>query len=379
MIPQLVQRIASSGLGYSQDDARDSVLQADPLDIVLHMSQVWEAYDPGSAAGILGRPTARQALANTGQFAVFLPDPLDQAWDHLGYSYVLENSRAVQIFRRVVRSFRCGESLGLASRSTLRWLDTTEALLFGSANPFAGWLSTTPFVTDGESARRNAYWRLLGLDLAFGTEDNRPPDFVKAGEANTTFVGLFEELLFELWQAITNLRNIAGVNNADDDRIFRLAEALNYMLRARREGKRQANMLSREELAAATVLGWIEQTLSADTSVVVDMKAQGTSAANRLSNIGAKVGIPAHSKSSALFSMAAELSKILKVIESGVVNDPTYSWILYREQPIGGSTTRPYGAEARRVITEWAAATGRDLKARGKPIETSARRLVSVR
>src|SRR5947209_7994185 len=100
MIPQLVQRIVDAGIGFNQDQARDAVLQADPLDLVLHMSQVWEAYDPGSAAGALG-PTARQAVAVSGQFAAFTPPPYDKAWDHLGYSYVLENSRAVQIFRRV--------------------------------------------------------------------------------------------------------------------------------------------------------------------------------------------------------------------------------------------------------------------------------------
>jgi hypothetical protein len=138
-------------------------------------------------------------------------------------------------------------------------------------------------------------------------------------------------------------------------------------------------MLVREELAAATVLGWIDITLSSDTPIVMDMGAQATNPANRLANLGTKVGLPAHSKSSALFSMAAELSMILKVLESGVVANPSYAWILYRERPIGATITAPFGGQARRVITEWAAATGRDLKARGKPVETAPRRLVSVR
>jgi hypothetical protein len=67
------------------------------------------------------------------------------------------------------------------------------------------------------------------------------------------------------------------------------------------------------------------------------------------------------------------------VIESGVVTGPEFAYILYREQPpVPG--VKVYGAEARRVITEWAAATGKDLKARGKPVEmASRRRLIAVK
>lgn len=377
MIPQLADRITKSGV--SPDNARRMILTADPLDLVLHMEQVWSAFDPAA----INPARARQILAGMGEFNQFRPAPTVpgeslQRWDHLAYSYVLENTRAVQIMKRVVRAFRSGEAIGIPSRETLRWLDTSEALLFGAGNPFAGWLSTSPFTADGETERRIAYWRLLGLDLAFGTEENRPPVFDKATAANANFVTLFEELLFEVWQAITNVRNLVGVNNADDDRIFRLAEALTYILRARRQGDLHGSVLAREELAAATVLGWIDLTLSADTPVVVDAGAQATNSANRLANLGAKVGLPAHSKSSSLFSMAAEISAILRVIESGVIINPTFAWVLYRETSISPGV-QAFGAEARRVITEWAAATGKDLKTRAKPVETSGKRLVAVK
>jgi len=68
----------------------------------------------------------------------------------------------------------------------------------------------------------------------------------------------------------------------------------------------------------------------------------------------------------------------LRTIESGLVAGPEFAWLLYLEQPPMGSTATPIGAESRRVITEWAAATGKDLKARGKPVETSRPRLVAV-
>lgn len=372
MIQQLVNRIMEGG--SSKEAAALRVLGADPFDLVLHMEQVWNVFDPWSPnpppAGV-----ARQNLFATGEFNNFAPTPGAPAWDHLGYSYVLENTRMVQILRRVVREYRSGEGLGIPSVATQRWLDATEVLLFGAANPISTWLSTSAIRQDSEAVRRNAYWRLFGLDLAFGTDDNRPPTYDKANAANTSFIRLFEELLFELWQSISNVRNISGVNSSDDDRIYRIAEELQYVLRSRR----QRQMLAREELAAATVLGWAELTLSANTPVVIDLRAEATSQANRLRLIGERVGLTAHSKSAALFSMCSDLSLFLRIIEAGVVTSPDLAWVLYLTQPPQGTppgAPKPIGNESRRLITEWAAATGKDLKARSKPVEINRRQPV---
>jgi hypothetical protein len=370
MIQQLVQRLVTLNIASTREDAAALVLAADPLDLVLHMEQVWDAFDPWGSNGPPAGP-ARQALWLTGQFSNAAPipslPPVYPGWDHFGYSYVLENTRAVQILRRVVREYRSGEGLGIPSVATQRWLIASEVLLFGAANPIAAWLSTSNILPDPEAVRRNAYWRMFGLDLAFGTEDNRPPVYDKANAANSSFVRLFEELLYEVWQAISNVRNTSGVNASDDDRIFRTAEQLTFVLRSRR----QFQMLAREELAAATVLGWIELTLSGDTPVVRDLRAQATSASDRLRIIGERVGMAAHSRSAALFSMAQELSLFLRVIEAGLVTGPEVAWLLYLEQPPNNAppTPLPIGAASRRVITEWAAATGKDLKGRGKPVE----------
>lgn len=383
MIQQLVERIKKDPKfqGLPDETARNQaavkVLACDPLDLILHLEQVWNAANPWGPNPKPAGP-ARQALYKHGGFFAYNPDLGPPAWDHLGYSYVLENTRAVQILRRVVREFRSGEGLGIPSVGTQRWLDTTEALLFGAANPISAWLSTSTIRPDSEAVRRNAYWRFFGLDLAFGTDDNRPPTYDKANAANTSFIRLFEELLYELWQAITNVRNTSGANASDDDRIFRIAEELRFVLRSRR----QFQMLAREELAAATVLGWVDLTLSADTPVVIDLRAQATSPADRLRIIGERVGLAAHSKSAALFSMAADLSLFLRTIESGLVSGPEKAWVLYLEQQPAGAisnTPAPIGAESRRVITEWAAASGKDLKARGKPIETNRRQLAGAR
>ena len=214
---------------------------------------------------------------------------------------------------------------------------------------------------------------MFGLDLAFGSDDNRPPVYDKATAANKTFVTLFEELLFELWQAITNLRNTAGVNASDDDRIYRIAEQLRYVLRSRRQG----GLLSREELVSATALSWCELSVITNTPLVVDLRADATSAADRLRLIGERVGLAPHSKASSLFSMAKEISIFLRVIEAGYVDRPEFAWVLYRTEPpqqVGPNPIpggKPFGGDTRRVITEWAAATGRDLKVRAKPAQVA--------
>lgn len=382
MIPQLVRRMVNPPAPgaplnpalppLTEAEAAAAVLAADPFDLMLHLEQVWDAANVWAPNGAPAGP-ARRTLFATGAFSIYQP-VTNPAWDHFGFSYLLENTRMIQIVRRVVREFRLGEGLGVASVATQRWLDVTETMLYAAHNPVAAWLSTSLVRPDAEAVRRNAYWRLFGMDLAFGTEENKPFVYEKAAAANTTFVVVFEELLFELWQAITNIRNLAGVNAADDDRIYRLAEQLQFMLRSRR----QRAMLAREELAANLVVGWVQLSLDNNTPVVVDLRAQATSPADRLKVIGERVGLPAHSKSAALMSMAADFSLLLRTIEAGVIAGPQFAWVLYASVPPPGSPPppagpAPLGPNARRVITEWSAATGRDIKSRKVPVEVRGR------
>lgn len=365
MIQQLVERLAAQP-GNDLETASGQVLTADPLDLVLEMEEVWDRanlWSPNPApAG-----QARRALMGLGAFTnAALPpantaaNPAAPAFHHLGYALAIENTRVAQIMARVVRQFRSGEGLGIPSYATQRWLDTTETLLFSAAYPFAAWMSTSLIRPDAEAVRRNAYYRLFGMDLAHGTDSNAPYLYEKAAAANRTFVPLFEELLFELWKAIENVRNLVGPNQSDDDRIFRLAEQLAFILRSRR----QNGLLGREELAAVTAMGWFDLTLSTNNPIVRDLRADAPNQADRLRVIGERVGLAPHSKAASFFSMAEELSLFLRTIEARVVDDATQSWILYREAP-----NPAIGPAVRRVITEWAAASGRDLKARARPVE----------
>ena len=383
MIQQLIQRLIDDTAGWlsgesdpnrRKERSANAVLAADPFDLTLYMEQLWDVADIPIDEDL---QQGRKTLYQTGRFAKYAPADTSRyfpPWDHFIYAYVLENTRAVQIMRRIVREYRTGEALGIASSQTRRWVEAAETLLFGAANPLSAWLSTSAIRPDPEAVRRNAYWRMFGMDLAFGREDNSPAQYDKAQAANTMFAALFEELLFELWQAISNINNRAGVNQSDDDRIFRIAEQLRFVLCSRR----QSDMLRREELSAVTALGWADVTVAFDSPVVKDLGADATNPGDRLRIMGERVGLAAHSRSAAFFSMAAEISMLLRAIEAGFVSGPDKAWLLYSTEPKLPSGEGPFGAESRRVITEWAAATGKNLKERSKPIDLRAPRLVAV-
>jgi hypothetical protein len=369
MIQQLVQRWAAAAPGgpIPLAQAAADVLTADPLDLVLHMEQVWDranlwSPNPGPAGPARQLAIAANAFNAAAPPANVPAAPTDPAWHHLGYALAIENTRAPQIMARVVRAFRAGEDLGIPSYATQRWLDTTEVLLFGAGYGLPAWLSTSSARPDAEAVCRNALFRLFGVDLAFGTEGNAPYAYEKPETANKQFVPMFEELLYELWRAIENINNISGPNAADDDRIFRLAEQISFMLRSRRQNA----LLGREELAAVTAMGWLDLSLSANTPVVNDLRSQATNQADRLRFIGERVGLAPHSKATAFFSMSEELSVFLRLLEARVVTNPTLSWLLYRTNP---PNPPAIGAQVRRVITEWSAASGHDLKTRSRPVE----------
>jgi hypothetical protein len=214
------------------------------------------------------------------------------------------------------------------------------------------------------------------MDLAFGTDANSIYKYDKSEAANRNFSMLFAELLHELWKAIENIRNIAGPNPTDDERIYRLALDIQGMLTSRRRN----NLLAREELSAATALGWLELTFCADTPIVVDLRAQAADPASRLRLAGERVGLMPHSRAVSFFAMASSLSRLLRTIEAGFVTDASTSWLLYRTNlpplPAGDPPlpdgAAPIGSDVQRVIAEWAAASGKDLKARALPVQVQA-------
>jgi hypothetical protein len=277
-------------------------------------------------------------------------------WDHLIYAYMIENTRAFEIFRRVVEEFTYGERLGTPQDATQRWLRTTEQLFYSNDAPYQIFTFTSWIRPDARATRRNAYFRMFGMDLNHGTDDNRPYPYPRSAASNTDFAPTWEELLREVWLASENFTNSAGARPTDDAAIANLARRLFDMLTVRRLG----GNLNREELAFVSTMSWFHLTLSFDSPIVVDLEAQASSPEERLFKIGERVGLPAHSRSDAYFRLADNMSLILRTVELGQFNAPAAAQTLYMPSPPAASPVIQQAMLG--IIRDWSISTGRDMK-----------------
>ena len=233
-------------------------------------------------------------------------------WDHLIYAYMIENTRIIEIFRRVVHEFLHGEKLGAPSVETQQWLRTTEQLFYRDPAVFraVGPQRIRPD-SDASGARLSAHVR-------HGPESRRPPTTsripsLRAEAANKEFVSTFEELLREVWIGIINAGNSSGTKSTDDAKLADLMKKLQDMLLARRCN----GNLSREEFTCVSMMSWFHLTVESDTAVVIDLRAQATSAEQRLFKIAQLVGVPAHGLAASYFDIADSDLRILLLIETG--------------------------------------------------------------
>jgi hypothetical protein len=286
-------------------------------------------------------------------------------WDHLIYAYLIETTGALEIFAEVVRRLVIGETLGKLSIESHQWLRTTEELFFRDPPLFsiAGIVSEAR--PHARVTRRNAYWRMFGFDLPHALSAYPP----SAGErsdwkahaglgVNTDFNAVWTELLHQVSIGLENQRNTSGTNATDQSFIALLCESIADMLTNRRRG----GMLAREEFMHVSVLSWFHLTLQSDTPIIVDLKAEATSPADRLALVAQRVGMAPAARSRELIDLAQPMSSLLRSIELGLFSDPAAASAL-------SDDTTPVGSEMRDTIDRWSSATGTHIKDR--PIATS--------
>lgn len=278
-------------------------------------------------------------------------------WDHLIYAYLIENTRIYDIFRKVIHEYRHGERLGVPLASSQHWLRNTEELFFRDLAPFTIYSVTSYVRPDLGASRRNAYYRMFGMDLNHGMDDNKPYPYEKPDTANREFVSTFEEFLREVWVAISNASNNSGTNPKDDAAIANLARRLHDMLRTRRT----YGNLSKEEFWFVSMMSWFHLSVEFDSPIVVSLRAEGASEEERLKKIAERVKLPAHGKSYYFFRLADLMSRLLIQIEFGTYNSPAAVPALYT----AGS---PVEADMREIITYWSQATDRNMYERKIPL-----------
>ncbi|WP_052813141.1 hypothetical protein [Desulfonatronum thioautotrophicum] len=274
------------------------------------------------------------------------------SWHHLIYAYMVENTRIYEIFTRVLREFLHGEKLASPSPESQRWLRNTENLFYRDWPSFLGFALTSSLRPDIRASRRNAYYRMFGMDLNHGADDNQAYPYEKPKASNRDFVTTFEEFMREVWVGIINAGNTQGSNPTDDAAIANLARRLHDMLTTRRL---QGNLL-REEFFFVATMSWFHLTVELENvPIIKDLKAEAASPAERLRQVGERVGLPSHGKSENYFFLAELLSPLLKMIEAGVFNNAGQVPPLYLPGTIR--------EDMMQIITHWSLATGRQIKA----------------
>ncbi len=305
------------------------------------------------------------------------------AWHTLIYPYLIENTRAFEIFARLVRECLHGERLGVVPPAAQIWLRNTEELFFRNPPLFSIYSAHGQLRDDTRAMRRNAYYRMFGMDLNHGTDENRPYPYEKPAAANRDFVGTLEEFLREIWVAISNILNVAGTNPTDDGTIATLANKLQNMLTIRR----LSGNISREEFYAVATMSWFHLTLGDvgpgflqfNSPIVQALQADATSTYDRLQKLGERVGLPPHPNARSYFLLAEPLSQILTQVETGPPPIPP--------PPVGPPSGVPanpwtpadvgpflYGLlqpQFQTTIAEWSIATGRNLKLKKVEVVTA--------
>lgn len=286
-------------------------------------------------------------------------------WDHLVYAYLLESTGVVEIMAEVLRRLAVGETLEPVTPAAAQWARATEELFFRDPPLFSITGVVSQLRPDARVGRRNAYWRMFGMDLPHPI----PPAWLPPGPSreapwkadtgagvNTVFREKWSELLRQLWLGMENSRNFSGPNATDAQYVGLLCQSLDDML-----GNRRRNgALAREEFSYVSMLSWFHLTLETDSPIVVDLQAIATSAEERLARIGQRVGIAPAARSRELFELADRMSALLWAIEFGLFNDGSTARTLY--DPAAGNPTLV--TEMNTIIDLWQSATGDRVKDR---------------
>lgn len=276
-------------------------------------------------------------------------------WDHLIYAYMVANTRIRPICRRVVHELLHGERFGAPREDTQLWLRNTEELFFRDPPPFSVTTLTSHVRPDLETMERQAYYRMFGMDLNHGKDDNSPYSYVKVAAANKEFVTTFEELLRETWIGFINRTTTSGANPTDDAKIEDLARKLNSQLIDRR----RFGNLSREEFYLVATMSWFHMTVESNTLPILrDLRAEGSTAEQVLFKIAQMVGLPANGLADHYFQIADSISAVLIAIETGTLQASGAARTFYDP-----TVPNQLSDAMNKIITHWSAITGHDVKA----------------
>jgi hypothetical protein len=296
--------------------------------------------------------------------------------DHLIYAYLIESTGIIEVMAEVVRRFAIGETINFIQPDAARWLRTTEELFFREPPLYSIQGIVSEMRPDQRVNRRNAYWRMFGLEPphtipARWTRPGLPAESWKqdTGDGvNSGFREKWTELLRQVWLGMENANNGIGPNTTDREYVAFLCTALRDMMALRRRG----GMLAREEFAYVAMLSYFHLTVDNDTIPIIrDLSAVAPGPAERLERIAARVGMTPAARSRELFELADLMSGLLRAIELSVFTTGAQAELLY----LNLGTNQILLRDMNRIIDLWQSATGDRVKDRPSGTSPQAVRL----
>lgn len=218
---------------------------------------------------------------------------------HLIYSYFIESTGIVEVFRKVFGSYLISDELLKLNRHDDAQLieKLKETINYVYPKPIS---KITP---DLEELRRNAYWRMFGYTIRNNNE------FPKVRTYNSEFNKNFEAIMYEIFQIMLD-RGIAieklGNPNALANLLINLHEMLN---------NRKYNEI--EDMSAYWHIGF-ERLLSLldDDDFMqrrLNIRAEGRD--RRLIELGEKIRVPVAKETLYLLQLAKHMEKFLTRVE----------------------------------------------------------------
>lgn len=277
-------------------------------------------------------------------------------WDHLAYAYLVESTGVFEIFAEVVRRLLVGETLVTLSPASNQWLRATEDLFFKDPPIFAINGVVSQVRSNARVNRRNAYWRMFGMDLPhqipgrWGSSSDTVWKTDIGPGVNTDFREKWTELLRQVWLGIEHKANGIGPKPTDPTFLVLLCEALRDMMNNRRRG----GQIAREEYAYVTAMSWFHLTIRTNTPIVQDLQAVASSPADRLAAIGHRVGMNPAARSRELLELATPTSRVLRAIELRIFDTPSAAEQLFNDPALSRDMAN--------IIDNWQSATGERVK-----------------
>lgn len=345
------------------------LFESGPAQILTLMNHAWTQRNGINRAGVFVQAwedVPMPVIANPAAYLTGFRPPITPttplAYPHALEAFCLENTRIVEIFRRVIGHFVHGEQLAVPpdqksgnSTDIVSWLRTTETLFFNPLPVLLPYAVTSEIRNDPDIVRRNLYYRFFGADLLHPAP-NANVEQMKPAASNRDFFPTLERLLAEVWRGIVNAKNTSGRRDTDEAAIATMTTRLHDIMSDRRLG----GNLQREEFYTTAMLSWLHTTIMWNSPIVTALKAEADHPADRLARIGERVGLKPHVHSAAYIQMAPLAGYLMDCIATGTLNEPSNALFFYT--PSAGPFVG-LSEVMTQLITLYMRATGRDIKA----------------